>query len=156
MDGSSLLKEETGIESDGYEIKVSTSRIDEIVEEEKLKGPFILKIDVQGAELEVLSGACSTLKYTEVIALEVSLFKLMKDAPDFYEIINYMKKNGFVAYDILRGFYWPLDNALGQVDIVFVKEEGRFRRDHRYASKNQLKKLGFIWFKLSLKNKLIL
>ena len=105
MDGSSLLKEETGIESDGYEIKVSTSRIDDIVEEEKLKGPFILKIDVQGAELEVLSGACSTLKYTEVIALEVSLFKLMKDAPDFYEIINYMKKNGFVAYDILRGFY---------------------------------------------------
>ena len=144
MDGSSLLKEETGIESDGYEIKVSSSRIDDIVKEEKLKGPYILKIDVQGAELEVLSGAVNTLKYTEVIALEVSLFKFMKGAPDFYEVINYMKNNGFVTYDILQGFYRPLDNALGQVDIIFVKEDGIFRKDHRYASKNQLKKLGFI------------
>ena len=144
MDGSSLLKEETGAESDGYEIEVTTTKIDDIVRNENLKGPFILKIDVQGAELDVLNGSLETLKNTEVIALEVSLFKFMKGAPDFYEIINYMKKNGFVTYDILRGFYRPLDNALGQVDIVFVKEEGGFRKDQRYASKNQLKNLGFI------------
>lgn len=144
LDGSSLLKEETGSESDGYEVKVSTTRVDDIVKDEKLNGPFILKIDVQGAEHLVLEGASETLKNTEVIALEVSFFKFMKGSPDFYEIIDLMKRNGFVVYDILKGFYRPLDNALGQVDMVFVKENGRFRRDHRYASKKQLKKIGFI------------
>ena len=74
------------------------------------------------------------------------LFDEVFQAKDIYdnllseEVINYMKNNGFVTYDILQGFYRPLDNALGQVDIVFVKDEGRFRKDHRYASKNQLKK----------------
>lgn len=144
MDGSSILKEETGTETDGYEIKVSTSRIDDIVFDENLKGPFILKVDVQGAEIEVLKGSLETLKDTEIITLEVSLFKFMKGAPDLFEILEFMKKNGFVAYDILKGFYRPLDNALGQVDIVFVKENGRFREDHRFASKDQLKKLGFL------------
>ena len=144
MDGSSILKEETGKESDGYEIKVSTSKIDDIVSEENLKGPFILKVDVQGLEMEVIKGAIETLKETEIVTLEVSLFKFMKGAPDFYEILEFMKKYGFVVYDILKGLYRPLDNALGQVDIVFVKENGRFRNDHRFASKKQLKKFGFI------------
>lgn len=144
MDGSSILKEVTGKESDGYEIKVSTSKIDDIVLDENLNGPFILKVDVQGAEINVIGGAEETLKQTEVVILEVSLFKFMKGAPDLFEILDFMKKYGFVAYDILNGFYRPLDNALGQVDIVFVKENGMFRKDHRFASEKQLKKLGFI------------
>lgn len=144
MDGSSILKEETGKESDGFEIKVPTSKIDDIVSDDNLMGPFIIKVDVQGAEIEVLKGALETLKNTEIVALEVSLFKFMKGAPDLFEILEFMKKYGFVTYDILKGFYRPLDNALGQVDIVLVKENGRFRKDHRFASENQLKNLGFI------------
>ncbi len=144
MDGSSLLKEEIGGKSDGYEINVPTIKIDNLVEEKNLNAPFLIKVDVQGAELDVLKGSLNTLKKTDVIILEVSLFKFMKGAPDLYEVIVFMKDNGFVAYDILKGWYRPLDNALGQIDIVFVKENGIFRKDHRFATKSQLKKLGFI------------
>ena len=144
MDGSSLLKEETGNKIDGYEIEVNTKRIDDIVVEESLKGPFLIKIDVQGAELQVLKGAINTLKNTEIIALEVSLFKFMKDAPEFFEIVCFMKEYGFVTYDILKAIYRPLDNALGQVDMVFVKENGRFRMDHRFATSNQMANMGLI------------
>ena len=144
MDGSSLLKEESGREIDGYEIEVTTRIIDDIVIEENLKGPFLLKIDVQGAELQVLKGAENTLKNTEIIALEVSLFKFMKGGPDFFEIISFMKGYGFVTYDILKSIYRPLDNALAQVDIVFVKENGRFRKDHRFATSNQMASMGLL------------
>jgi len=35
----------------------------------------------------------------------------------------------------------PLDNALGQIDIVFVKDKGMFRQDHSYSTIEQLKTL---------------
>ena len=144
MDGSSLLKEEIGEIADGIEIEVPTVRIDDLVREKKLKGPFLIKVDVQGAELDVLKGSEKTLKKTEVIILEVSFFKFMKGAPEFYEVICFMKEYGFVAYDILKGFYRPLDDALGQIDIIFVKENGFLRKDHRFGLPKQLKKLRLI------------
>lgn len=144
MDGSSLLKEESGKEVDGFEVEIKTRKIDDIVLEEGFKGPFLIKIDVQGAELKVLNGGLETIKNTEVITMEVSLFKFMKGAPEFFEVIKFMKDKGFVVYDILKGFYRPLDKALGQVDIVFVREDGKFRKDHRFATKEQLQKMGFI------------
>ncbi len=144
MDGSSLLKEEIGDIADGQQIEVQTVKVDDLVKEKKLNGPFLIKVDIQGAELDALRGSEITMKKTEVIILEVSFFKFMKGAPDFYEVICFMKEYGFVAYDILKGFYRPLDNALGQIDIIFVKENGFLRKDHRFGSPNQLEKLRLI------------
>ncbi len=144
MDGSSFLKEEVGEIADGRQIKVQTVKVDDLVKEKKLNGPFLIKVDIQGAELDALRGSEITMRKTEVIILEVSFFKFMKGAPDFYEVICFMKEYGFVAYDILKGFYRPLDNALGQIDIIFVKENGFLRNDHRFGSPDQLKKLRLI------------
>jgi hypothetical protein len=49
----------------------------------------------------------------------------------------HMKNRGFVAYDISGLQYRPLDNALSQVDIAFVKEDGLFRQRHFYATPEQ-------------------
>jgi FkbM family methyltransferase len=141
MSGSSLLKESMGSEADGYEITVPMIKIDDVVKEKQLKGPYLIKVDVQGAELDVLNGALQTLLETEVVALEVSLFEFMKGAPQFFDVISYMKNHGFVAFDIVPGWNRPLDNALGQVDIVFVKENGRFRQNHSYSTIEQMKTL---------------
>jgi hypothetical protein len=48
-----------------------------------------------------------------------------------------MKSLGFVANDISELQYRPLDNALSQVDIAFVKERGLFRQRHFYATPEQ-------------------
>jgi hypothetical protein len=45
-----------------------------------------------------------------------------------------MKDHGFVAYDIHLALNRPLDGALAQIDIVFVKEYGPFRRDHSWRA----------------------
>lgn len=139
LDGSSLHKETMGTEADGYEINVPLIKIDDILKEKQLNAPYLLKVDVQGAELSVLNGASQTLLDTEVVVLEVSLFEFMVGAPQFYEVISYMKDRDFVAYDIIHGWNRPLDNALGQVDIVFVKDKGMFRRDHSYSTVEQMK-----------------
>ena len=45
------------------------------------EGPLFLKIDAQGAEQAILSGATSTLARTEVIQLELSLLGSIQGAP---------------------------------------------------------------------------
>ena len=44
-----------------------------------------------------------------------------------------MKDVGYVVYDIIGGINRPLDLALGQKDLVFVKENGVFRKSHGWA-----------------------
>lgn len=138
LEGSSLYSETMGSEADGRQITVEMVKIDDVLAEKKLVGPYLIKVDIQGAELDALDGAQNALAETEVVVLEVSLFEFMKGAPQFHDVVLYMKNQGFVAYDIIHGWNRPLDNALGQVDIVFVKEDGMFRQDHSYSTITQI------------------
>jgi FkbM family methyltransferase len=138
MNGSSLYRETMGSVADGKEITVPMIRIDDLCAERKLEAPFLIKVDVQGAELLVLEGCPETLRQSEVVVLEVSLFEFMSGAPQLYDVLHYMKQRGWVAYDIIPGWNRPLDGALGQVDIAFVKEHGVFRSNHAYSSVQQL------------------
>jgi len=137
LEGSSLYNESMGSEADGHKVTVPMVLIDEVLIEKQLVGPYLIKVDVQGAELDVLEGAQHALLKTEVVVLEVSLFEFMKGSPQFYDVVSYMKNCGFVAYDIILGWNRPLDNALGQIDIAFVKDAGMFRQDHSYSTIEQ-------------------
>ena len=105
--------------------------LDEICREKKLSGPYLIKVDVDGLELDVLMGATQILQQTEYVIVEVCLFAQM------YDIVHFMKSQGFVAYDIVDLGYRPTDAALWQVDMVFVKESGQFRKDTHYATGQQ-------------------
>lgn len=136
--GSSLLREvEAGTDVNGVPRSVPLVTIDRLVKELVAEGPFVLKVDVQGAELEVLRGAETMLRETEYVILEVSFFQFFEGGPEFFDIITYMKGIGFVVYDIMGLQYRPLDCALSQADLAFVKESGPFRRTHFYATPSQ-------------------
>jgi FkbM family methyltransferase len=136
--GSSLYREvETGTGVNGVTRMVRAVTVDHLAREAEGGGPYLLKVDVQGAELDVLDGAERTLQHTEVVVLEVSFFKFFQDGPECAEIMAYMKVRGFVPYDIVGRQYRPLDGALSQVDVAFVKEDGLFRRHHFYATAMQ-------------------
>ena len=141
LSGSSLYQETMGDIADGQKISVPVIRIDDIIKEKSLSGPFLVKIDTQGSELDVLDGFQSHLAQTEVVVLEVSMFEFMKGAPQFYDVVDYMKQRNFVAYDIILGWNRPLDGALGQIDIMFVRENGFFRENHSYSTAEQLRKI---------------
>ena len=83
LNGSSLYKETMGTEVDGYERTVPMIKIDDVLIKKKSKGPYLIKTDVQGAELNVLEGGTQALHEAEVISLEVSMFQFMKGAPEF-------------------------------------------------------------------------
>ena len=136
--GSSLYREvEEGTDIDGVLREVRAITLDRLVGEGSAPPPFLVKIDVQGAELDVLGGGEKTLAGTEYVLLEVSLFHFFRQGPAFCDVVAYMKSKGFVPYDIYGLQYRPLDGALSQIDIAFVKEDGQFRKSHQYATPEQ-------------------
>ena len=113
---------------------VDLIRLDQIAKDIPLSGPYLIKADVQGAELQVVEGAQGILENTEMIILEVSFYEFSSGTPQFIDVVNFMKNLGFVVYDFIGGAIRPLDGALGQIDIAFVKEFGLLRQDHSYGS----------------------
>jgi FkbM family methyltransferase len=138
---SSMFKESEGSHVDGVAREVPAVTIDNLCKEKNLRGPYLVKADVHGAELRVLDGAKKVLDETEIVILEVHLFQFFIDGPQFFDVVNYMKGHRFCVYDIFGHHYRPLDGALGSVDIVFVKGNGRFRESHIYATREQREKL---------------
>jgi FkbM family methyltransferase len=94
--------------------------------------PALLKIDAQGYELEILKGALTVLPAFEAVLLEIAVIEINEGAPILHEVIAFMKKLGFVAYDILEIHRRPLDRALNQVDILFIRENSRLIADKRH------------------------
>lgn len=137
--GSSLYVESEDSNVNGVPRLVPAITLDEICRERKLGGPFLIKADVQGAELDVMMGASHILADTEYVILEVSFFQFFTGGPQISELITFMKEQGFVPYDVFDYQYRLLDGAMSQVDIAFVKESGQFREFHFYAKKDQRK-----------------
>jgi FkbM family methyltransferase len=78
----------------------------------------LLKIDVQGSELNVLMGAEKSLHRTGYIWLEVSFVKIYKNGPSFEEIQIWLNNRGFSLMEILPG-YQNSKGELIQADCLF-------------------------------------
>lgn len=111
--------------------------LDGVCAERHVEGPYVIKVDVQGAELDVLSGAPDILQRTEYVVLETSLFAFYRQGVQFSDVIEFMRERGFAAYDLVGYSYRPVDGALAQVDVAFVKEGGPLRSCHVYATPAQ-------------------
>lgn len=113
--------------------KVPGITLDNICRERGLEGPFLIKIDVDGREVDVLKGAVNILKKTECVIVESTLFG------NFYDVLDFMKTQGFVVYDIVDHLHRPFDMALWQVDLAFVKEESVLRKFTGWATEEVVK-----------------
>ena len=141
LEGSSLYQEDEDSDVNGVERMIPAMTLDNICSERGTEGPYLIKIDTQGSELEVLKGAHTVLKDTEFVILEVSFFEFFKGGPQVYDCMSFMKNLGFVPYDIFDLQYRLLDGAMSQVDIAFVREQSQLRKYHFYATREQRAKL---------------
>jgi FkbM family methyltransferase len=102
---------------------VDVVRLDDLCRERGLEGPFVVKVDVEGAELLVLDGAPETLRATELAILEVRLRDGRDDVPLLSDVTAYMAGRGFAAYDVV-GAAPAVDGGLKHIDVAFVPEHG--------------------------------
>jgi FkbM family methyltransferase len=111
--------------------EVDTVRLDDVPE---TAGVDMIKIDIQGGELSVLSNAVARLKTTLVIQTEVEFLPLYVDQPLFSEVEIFLRSQGFmfhtfhpISHRAVRPMIVNNDiyAGLGQMlyaDAVFVKD----------------------------------
>lgn len=133
--GSSLLESPSAMR-EIREVPVTT--IDTLVTELNLAAPFLIKIDAEGVELDILTGSVAALRNTQVVIVETILFKHRRGAPSPNDLINFMATYDFELHDIVSMVYRPLDNSLSRCDLVFAHKSLPFRQDTRYQASQSL------------------
>ena len=100
----------------------------------QLEEPALLKIDAQGYELEILKGASSSIQSFEAVLLEIAIIEINECAPLLHEVTAFMDKLGFIASEILEIHRRPLDRAMSQIDVFFLRKESALLADKRFSA----------------------
>ncbi|HWU55001.1 MAG TPA: FkbM family methyltransferase [Rhizomicrobium sp.] len=112
-------------------IPVTTRKLDDIAEISALD---FLKMDVQGAEREVLAHGQAKLKDAVVIQTEVSFVPLYKDQPSFGDMDLALRALGFLPHSVTGTKIWPIApmvvgdqpnrgiRQLLETDMVYVRD----------------------------------
>ncbi len=125
--------------------KVSTRKLDDV---DEVRAIDYLKLDVQGSELSIMSGASDKLRQTLVVHTEVQFVPFYKDQPLFAELDQELRRAGFYLHrftPLVSRLFKPLlvNNSIysgcSQVlwsDAVYVK---KFTEFAQLSSENLLK-----------------
>lgn len=101
-------------------IKIKSERLDDIINEMKLDSPVLLKLDVQGYEKKVLSGAVQSMKKIDYLLFETSFTPMYNAEPLFDELNTFVKELGFEIVAPV-GIFQSTDMKILQMDVLYKK-----------------------------------
>lgn len=104
------------------ELSVKCIALDDYIFENSVKRIDLLKIDVQGGELEVLKGATYALKtVVKAIQVEISFNGFYKMSNHFGEIISTLDDNDYELLKIIDVSHFK-NGQIMQADLIFRKK----------------------------------
>jgi len=83
----------------------------------------LIKIDVQGSELDIIKGGLDIIKSSKGVLMEVSLVEFNHGAPTKKEVIDFMEDIGFEPVEIIANINHPMFHTLIQEDILFLNKK---------------------------------
>ncbi len=96
-------------------IKVNVTTLDEFF---KGYGEILLmKLDVQGAEANILSKASETLKKTRLVLTEVSIAEMYSGGCLYYEVDEILRRNGFGIHNLISNYN---NEGVKYFDILYI------------------------------------
>lgn len=100
--------------------EVATAPLDDLVAPDLLSRPVLLKLDIQGYELEALRSAERILDVTEFVYLEMSFLELYGGQCLADDVIRYLQGKNFVLSAVSNAISRN-DVGVVQMDVLFVK-----------------------------------
>jgi len=137
ISGSSLFSQVEGKVLDGEARPTPMRRLDSLLPE-NMERPAFLKVDTQGAEIEVLKGLGSRIDEIDLLILETTMMPMRHGIPQFADVVRFCDEAGFAVYDVLEGHMRALDGALAQIDLAFVRKDSALRSHAGFFNPDQL------------------
>ena len=88
----------------------------------------LIKMDIQGAELDVISGGINLCKKAKGILLEVALKEYNLNSPLHDEVVEYMESIGFIKKETLSDLAY--NGEIYHQDILFINENIIHNQSH--------------------------
>ncbi|HTA76992.1 MAG TPA: FkbM family methyltransferase [bacterium] len=104
------------------DVEVPLVTLDEVLEKETLEGPVLLKLDLQGFELEALRGGVKTLRKVDFILIETVFKPIYEGEALFPEIEDFLRSEGFQFVQVLD-FYKNDQEEIVQIDALFQRSK---------------------------------
>jgi FkbM family methyltransferase len=151
LDRFSNLSDLMGLD---FEIEIETTTLDAFCAVEGVEDIDFLKIDVQGADLDVLKGATDLLSHSVVaIQIEVEFSHLYHDQPLFADVDIYLRNQGFTFFNLEVASRprnispIPSNRGLGQIlwgDAVYIRDLIPENMNQQLRTPQQMLKLACI------------
>jgi FkbM family methyltransferase len=93
--GNSYYMENTGAYNESHKTRRVSITLDTLIQQNNWPLPDLIKIDVQGAELDILKGAEYSLSQCKDIIVEAQHVAYNRNAPQFDEVKSYLEKIKF-------------------------------------------------------------
>jgi FkbM family methyltransferase len=117
--GDSYYKETTKIYDQTTSVSLPCTTLDNLINTHSLPVPDFIKIDTQGSELDILSGAGSIINDVKIVYCECPIVQYNLGSPNIQEYLDFFKNLNFVPVTILENHY--MENILVQIDIMFMR-----------------------------------
>lgn len=134
---SSVYFDKTSPESVNF---YESTTIDQLFQKYSIKEEVLLKLDLEGHELDALNGAKKSLDKIELVICEMSLWRSKKNIPSLFDIFSFFEKNNFYLIDIVEIGYTESTKMARQFDGFFLNKNSNISKIKILKTKIQREK----------------
>lgn len=123
-DSCSFLHSEKEAAALGFsQVKIPVVSLNQFLASLNIPLPDIVKIDAEGLDIEVLSGAGDLFGFTEIFMVEAAVMNNIY-TNSVLKVLAFMDENGYRLFDITDLNRTQKNNALWLVELVLIKKDG--------------------------------
>jgi FkbM family methyltransferase len=106
-------------------VRVTTATLDSLLADRVTRASrALLKLDLEGSEIEALAGASALLASVEVVVTEVHFYDVERTGhPTFLETLRFLDAHRFQLTDIVALASRPRDGRLRMGDVAFARDD---------------------------------
>jgi|LakMenEpi03Aug12_release.lakeMendotaPanAssembly.Ray.scaffolds.fasta_scaffold78200_4 FkbM family methyltransferase len=119
--GNSIYKEDSDFYKEGsyFKKQLFTKTLDSVLQEKRFD---LIKLDVQGSELDIIRGGLDIVKAAKALLLEVAVTDFNIGAPKKEEVFQYLASIGFEPVEKIADLNHPILHTLVQQDFLFLNK----------------------------------
>ena len=120
--GDSCYMENTGNHKNIIPQEITAITLNQLVKQNNLPLPDLIKIDTQGSEIDILKGSSEILKNCKILFLECPILaKFNQNNLNILDYLKFLESIGFIPHDVNQIMHYH--GYLTHFDMIFINKE---------------------------------